>query len=285
MTLLSTQGRSVGERNAIKGWLTDHGAGSGPEIDTTKLEGTGISQAALTKAAAEGPIDLVVLKAATKKGQRADLDEKRIAADARLALRNTAKLCGSVTDELTALRGQGVPSKSALTKLSAKAKALYSATWQWSQGEKHLAWLKPEDHQELRSLGQAVQGAYIGFATELAHSIAAQGKVPGPYAARALEQLRADLLNVGSWATMLVPDEERLAGKQARTLQKIQATLGLPMEEVEQRFHFVLDSYGEPALCGSKPFDLELSSRGLSTFAGMVAVGRCTKATSTSPTT
>ena len=149
MTLLHTQGRSSGERHAIKAWLEEHGAGSGPQIDTAKLEGTGINGAALTHAAEKGPIDLLVLKGATQEGQRPDLDEKQRVAGAKLALKNATKLSVSVTDQLLSLTGKGIPSKDALSKLSAKSKALYQETFRWSQGDKYLAWLKP-DHVLIR---------------------------------------------------------------------------------------------------------------------------------------
>ena len=174
MTIVPTKAPSVGERNAIKQWLSDHGASNGPEIDTTKLEGTGISPAALTKAAAEGPVDLAVLKAATQKGQRPDLDEKRLIAAAKLARSNTTKLSRSVNAQLTALTGHGVPDKAALTKLMSKAKALRHETDQWAQGEKHLAWLTPHDHQEIQAQGQALSTAYLAFANHIADTVAYQ---------------------------------------------------------------------------------------------------------------
>ncbi|MFO0729290.1 MAG: hypothetical protein U1E65_36255 [Myxococcota bacterium] len=268
MTLLHTQGRSSGERHAIKAWLEEHGAGSGPQIDTAKLEGTGINGAALTHAAEKGPIDLLVLKGATQEGQRPDLDEKQRVAGAKLALKNATKLSVSVTDQLLSLTGKGIPSKDALSKLSAKSKALYQETFRWSQGDKYLAWLKPEEHQVILAQGQALESAYLNFAGELAEAVAKSGKAPGPFAARALEQIRSDLLNAGSWSRMLIPDETKIAEKQARTLDKLQATLGLSAAAVKERFHFTLDGHGEPVLRTTQPLDIDLSGRGLSGVVG-----------------
>lgn len=263
MTILPTQGRSIGERNAIKAWLKEHGAGDSQEIDTTKLAGTGIDGDKLIAQASRVAIDLVVLKGATQPGARSDLDEKQSIAAAKLALRNTTKLSESVTADLAGLTSAGVPDKAALTKLAAKADALRREAERFSQGERHLAWLTPKDQQELRSHGQALEAAYLAFAFHLAEAINLKGEAPGPSAARTLEQIRSDLLNVGSWANMLVPDETKLAAKQAAESQRLQALLGLSAAQVKEHFEASTDRWGGLSLQTSKPLDFNLGSRQL----------------------
>lgn len=277
MSTFSLRSVSPAEQTAIRGQLGQLGLKldrTSRELDTAALSGTALDPAALEAAAKAqgrpGELDLALVKKLIQAAHPPSAADQQQMIAARAGQQNLVQRTDTVADELFALStGAALPSKAELGKLEARTTKIKQELDSLWLDEQRLRWLEPSEIAAIGSSASSLVKALAAFQERASTLVLGEATPPLPTYAQLLSTLNRNGLDIGAWAGHFLGDAAYFPQASAACRQDHLALFGLDPATFDAHFEVVRSegyTRSEPAIRTTKPIDLDLSGRGLSSI-------------------